>query len=44
MPWPEFKRDVRAERLPARRRANAALLVWMTLILLGVVAVELSVV
>ena len=34
MPWPSL-RDVSAERLPARRRANAALLVWITLILLG---------
>ncbi len=35
MPWPSFKPFVRVERLPARRRANAALLVWVTLILLG---------
>jgi hypothetical protein len=34
MPWPSL-RDVSAERLPAPRRANAVLLVWITLILLG---------
>jgi hypothetical protein len=30
-----FKRYAWAEMLPARRRANAALLIWVTLILLG---------
>jgi len=35
MPWPSL-RDVSAERFPARRRANAVLLVWITLVLLGV--------
>jgi hypothetical protein len=35
MPWLSLKRFLRAERFPARCYANAALLVWVTLILLG---------